>query len=305
MMKKILIFEYITGGGLIEKKVENSLLFEAKIILNSLINASNYDVDFFCDYRHSFKSRKGAIIVSKYNSEILYNSDFINRYDYYLPICPENHMIYYNYVKKIANTLNNINLSCTKTLLMTSDKLIFKKICNSKNLSNPDSFYLNKDNQLYVEKDRTGCGCTDTKIIKDTQAYSKDKIIEKYIPGQSYSISLHISKKSYYVMSINKQIMQKKNNYIKLKALLVNIYPSFRNHLYNFIDDILEAFPNLKGFVGIDFIEYKGELFLIEINSRYTTSMSLIEKCKGKNSLDYIYNRENNLAGKSCRLELI
>ena len=47
MMKKILIFEYITGGGLIEKKVENSLLFEAQIILNSFINTSNYDVDFF------------------------------------------------------------------------------------------------------------------------------------------------------------------------------------------------------------------------------------------------------------------
>ena len=31
-MKKILIFEYITGGGLIEKKVDNSLLFEAEII---------------------------------------------------------------------------------------------------------------------------------------------------------------------------------------------------------------------------------------------------------------------------------
>ena len=30
--------------------------------------------------------------------------------------------------KKIANTVNNINLSCTKTLLMTSDKLVFKKI---------------------------------------------------------------------------------------------------------------------------------------------------------------------------------
>ena len=83
--------------------------------------------DFFCDYRHSFKNRKGAIMVSKYNSEILYNSDFINSYDYYLPICPENNMIYYNYVKKIFNTVNNINLSCTKTLLTTSDKLTFKK----------------------------------------------------------------------------------------------------------------------------------------------------------------------------------
>ena len=49
-MKKILIFEYITGGGLIEKKVDNSLLFEAEIILNSLIETYNYNVNFFCDY---------------------------------------------------------------------------------------------------------------------------------------------------------------------------------------------------------------------------------------------------------------
>ena len=106
-------------------------------------------------------------------------------------------------------------------------------------------------------------------------------------------------------MSVNKQIMQNKKNSNKLKALLVNIYPSFLNHLYNFIDNILSVFPNLKGFDGFDFIEYKGELFLIEINSRYTTSMSLIEKCKRKSSLDYIYNRFNNIAGKTCRLELI
>ena len=46
-MKKILIFEYITGGGLIEKKVDNSLLFEAEIILNSLIETYNYEVNFF------------------------------------------------------------------------------------------------------------------------------------------------------------------------------------------------------------------------------------------------------------------
>ena len=90
-----------------------------------------------------------------------------------------------------------------------------------------------------------------------------------------------------------------------LYFISIDSYDDLNYNEISFIDDILEAFPNLKGFVGIDFIEYKGELFLIEINSRYTTSMSLIEKCKGKNSLDYIYNRENNLAGKSCRLELI
>ena len=304
-MKKILIFEYITGGGLIEKKVDNNLLFEAETILNSLIKTSNYQVNFFCDYRHRFRHREGAIIVSKNNPGIIYNSKFINKYDFYLPICPETHLIYYTYVKKIAHTVNNMNLSCTKTILTTSDKLTFRQICNKKNISNPDSFDTSKSNQLYIEKDRTSCGCINTRIVKDNQTQAKDKIIEKYIPGQSYSISLHISHKRYNIMSINKQIIQKKNNSIKLKALLVNIYPSFRDHLFNFIDNILNVFPNLRGFVGLDFIEYKGELFLIEINARYTTSMSLIERCKKKHPLDYIYNKTNDLAGKSCQLELI
>ena len=304
-MKKILIFEYITGGGLIEKKVDNNLLFEAETILNSLITTSNYQVNFFCDYRHRFRHREGAIIVPKNNPGIIYNSKFINKYDFYLPICPETHLIYYTYVKKIAHTVNNMNLSCTKTILTTSDKLTFRQICNKKNISNPDSFDTSKSNQLYIEKDRTSCGCINTRIVKDNQTQTKDKIIEKYIPGQSYSISLHISHKRYNIMSINKQIIQKKNNSIKLKALIVNIYPSFRDHLFNFIDNILNVFPNLKGFVGLDFIEYRGELFLIEINARYTTSMSLIERCKKKHPLDYIYDKTNDLAGKSCQLELI
>ena len=202
-MKKILIFEYITGGGLIEKKVDNNLLFEAETILNSLIETSNYQVNFFCDYRHRFRHKEGAIVVSKNNPGIIYNSKFINEYDFYLPICPETHLIYYTYVKNIAHTVNNMNLSCTKTILTTSDKLTFRQICNKKNISNPDSFDTSKSNQLYIEKDRTSCGCINTRIVKDNQTQTKDKIIEKYIPGQSYSISLHISHKRYNIMSVS------------------------------------------------------------------------------------------------------
>ena len=157
MMKKILIFEYITGGGLIEKKVNNSLLFEAEIILNSLIETRNYEVNFFCDYRHRFRHKKGAIIVPKDNTEIIYNSKFINKYDFYLPICPETHMIYYTYLKKITHLVNNMNISSAETILTTSDKLKFRQICNKKNISNADSFDISKRNKLYIEKDTTSC----------------------------------------------------------------------------------------------------------------------------------------------------
>ena len=68
-MKKILIFEYITGGGLIENKLNYSLINEANTILDSLIQESNNTVHFFCDYRYIDNHKKNeqyySILVLK------------------------------------------------------------------------------------------------------------------------------------------------------------------------------------------------------------------------------------------------
>ncbi|MCH1416243.1 MAG: hypothetical protein L7V30_01870, partial [Gammaproteobacteria bacterium] len=72
-MKKILIFEYITGGGLIENKLNYSLINEANIILDSLIQKSNNTVHFFCDYRHEYKNNNNAILVSPDNKDIIFD----------------------------------------------------------------------------------------------------------------------------------------------------------------------------------------------------------------------------------------
>ena len=37
-MKNVLIYEYITGGGIINEDLTHDLLYEAKLILESLIN---------------------------------------------------------------------------------------------------------------------------------------------------------------------------------------------------------------------------------------------------------------------------
>jgi predicted ATP-grasp superfamily ATP-dependent carboligase len=84
----------------------------------------------------------------------------------------------------------------------------------------------------------------------------------------------------------------------------VNIYPYFRNALFKFIDEILEAVPGLKGFIGFDFICDKEDLFLIDINPRYTTSMSVISKCKDIHILDYINVSKNEQTGSPCEIKL-
>ncbi len=302
-MKKILIFEYITGGGLIDKKINHSLTGEANLILSSLIGNSSMITHFFCDYRNKHKTHKDSILVTPSNKNIIYDSALINSYDYFLPICPETDLIFHNYIKKIKSSIKNMNISSLDGLLATSDKYLLKKICKKNNIPNPDSYISKSKDKLYILKDRYGCGSShielSDKVIKNIP---KDKILENYIPGKSYSVSLYLYNDKYKIISINEQKIRKIKNIFKLKSLNVNIYPPFKNNVFYFIDNILSALPQLKGFIGLDIIYNDGKLFLIEINARYTTSMSVIQKCKNHHILDYIDPLLIDKTGMSCQI---
>lgn len=304
-MKKILVFEYITGGGLIENKLNHSLLKEANTILDSLISGSNFIVDFFCDYRHKYKNNNNAIIVTPNNRDIIFDKSVIDKYDYFLPICPETDLILFNYIKKIRqNKILNIYMSDNKSLLMSSDKHMLKNICNQRKILNPGSYSESRKNIKYLLKDRYGCGCNNISIMNDTMiSPSPNMIIEKYIPGKSYSVNLYVEDSGYKLISINQQYVSSQNIRLKLDSIDVNIYPSFSNMIYKFIDNILNVIPGLRGFVGIDFI-FNKKLYLIEINPRFTTSMALIEKCKNNHILNYIDNNINEQVGRTCKIKI-
>jgi predicted ATP-grasp superfamily ATP-dependent carboligase len=305
-MKKILIFEYITGGGLIENKLNYSLLNEANIILDSLIKESKNTVHFFCDYRHKYKNNNNAILVYPNNKDIIFDSNFISKYDYFLPICPEIDLILFNYVKKIRQKkITNIHISDNKSLLIASDKLMLKEACNQFMIPNPDSYSSKSKNNKFITKDRYGCGCNNISIINDPlRKNSSNMIHENYIPGKSYSANLYIKDSGYKLISINQQHISMKNTNLKLNSIDVNIHPSFNNMIYKFIDDILNAIPGLRGFIGFDFIFNNNKIFLIEINPRFTTSMALIEKCKNNHILSYINNNINEQVGRICNIKI-
>jgi len=304
-MKKILIFEYITGGGLIDKKITHSLTSEANIIMSSLLNNPSVITHFFCDYRNKHNNHRNSILVTPKNKNIIYDTDLINSYDYFLPICPETDLIFYNYIKKIHSTVHNMDISSLDSLLITSDKYLLKKVCKKYNIPNPDSYISKSKDKLYILKDRFGCGSSHVELLnKVKKDVPRDKILENYIPGKSYSISLYLSKNNYKVISINEQKIRRNNNILKLKSLNVNVYPSFKDNIFYFINNILLALPKLKGFIGLDIIYNDGKLFLIEINARYTTSMSVIQNCKNNHILDYTKPLIVHETGMSCQINL-
>ena len=54
-MKKILIYEYFTGGGLLNEDLSSDLMLEARMMLSTLIESCDrskiFDCNYFLDHR--------------------------------------------------------------------------------------------------------------------------------------------------------------------------------------------------------------------------------------------------------------
>ena len=139
IMKKILIFEYITGGGLLGTDFNSKLFIEAELIIKALFSHKNYNIKF-SDYRSKLSNHKNSIVLDEKNIDLIFDINFIKEFDYFIPICPETNLSMYNYVKTVYKDLNNILASDPLTIQQTSDKREFYRICSKNKILNPDNF---------------------------------------------------------------------------------------------------------------------------------------------------------------------
>ena len=81
-MKKILIYEYITGGGLLNEDLTSDLMNEAGMITSSIYDScrkSKYiKYNYFRDYRLFSLKEKEAIVLR--NNNKIYDLNFLNKY---------------------------------------------------------------------------------------------------------------------------------------------------------------------------------------------------------------------------------
>jgi tyramine---L-glutamate ligase len=93
------------------------------------------------------------------------------------------------------------------------------------------------------------------------------------------------------------------NQQYHLSKIIVNHYCDLSVY-QNLVDNVAHALPELWGYVGIDLIETPEQRFVLEINSRLTTSFvginaalginvaeNILQLLKGKPTLNAIYNQ--------------
>ena len=162
-----------------------------------------------------------------------------------------------------------------------------------------------------ISKPLIGVDCEDIVVIEDIKELSYDLeeiyppesriIVQEYIDGTDISVSLISDGKKAIPLSLNKQFVEFQNDEGTYCGGKLPYDSEYKDKAFEIATKAVEAIGGIKGFVGVDLLINNDDIYLLEINSRFTTpyvgltkitnfniTKSIIDVLNGEISLDDI-----------------
>jgi len=292
----VLIFEYITGGGLVGEALPACLVQEGELMLAAVakdfLELPDIQVSALSDARLKcdlHEVRQYFVNLNNGYEKVI--DTLADDIDALLIIAPETDNILTSLCEKYSNR-EFILLNCVaETISLLSDKFATYEYMQSSGVAQIPSYELSMLNEIRSEKiiikPKDGVGCEGTRIIENNSklphnyAVTEKYLAQPYIRGQNASLSLLCWKGSCVVLSANMQKIVVHNDSLCLKECRVNALD--REEFITFCDLLVKKLPGLNGYVGADIIITQHEVLLVEINPRLTTSYVGLRSALGLN----------------------
>ncbi len=302
---KLLVFEYICGGGMADQALPDSLVAEARLMLQALIDQLK-DLDTI--QLLIPLDKRCNLVVLPANADIIwideqspknYLSDLIAQADAVWPLAPESQGLLADIAQQVLDQNKQLLLSSPTTVKLCSDKLATYHTLIAEQIPCVETLALNQNspNQFPVSvlKPMDGLGCEGSVVVDNPQQFQQLKselthyIVQPYIAGQAVSLSCLFKQGQGWLLTCNQQHIQLKQQQFHLSACMVNVPNRYPEFYQNLLDKIAKALPELWGYIGIDLIETveQGPL-LLEINPRLTTSFVGIYPATGINVAEQV-----------------
>ena len=297
---KILIFEYITGGGFNRQALPESLSSEGRLMLGALLDnltrLENIELTVMLDWRLSDLISNNLINTVIISSEQDSSEEFqrlANQADIIWPIAPEFDGILQQ-LCETAFALGKIVLSSSvKTITIAGNKFKTYELLSQNHITTVPTKIFNPlvtvaSDKEWIIKPIDGVGCVDSYIITKPQdlnkiiSYKKEYIIQPHLYGAKTSLSCLFKQGRGWLVCANLQNFDIINNQYHLAEIVVNHHPD-PGHYQPLIDHIALTLPELWGYAGIDLIETTEQTWVLEINPRLTTSFVGIYDALGIN----------------------
>ncbi|MFZ2168803.1 MAG: ATP-grasp domain-containing protein [Methylococcaceae bacterium] len=306
---KILVFEYITGGGFNKQELPDSLASEGRLMLQALLDnlcgISGMELVVMLDSRvNDLLSTSGintVIIYPEHNCHEEF-ARLAQDCDAVWPVAPEFENILQTLCQTVEQSGKILLTSPARAVTITGNKFHTYQLLKQHNIATvPTRKFKYRcgfirttriNSRLHhgewMIKPVDGAGCANSYLISDSKDLALMNIrkgqyvIQPHIQGKKTSFSCLFRRGSAWLLCVNLQQFNIINRQYHLTEIIVN-YDSNLKVYQNLVDNIAQVLPELWGYVGIDLIETPEQLLVLEINPRLTTSFAGIYAALGIN----------------------
>jgi len=305
---RLLVFEFITGGGLVNEPLPDSLAQEGNMmraaLLQDLESIKDVSLIVLNDLRISEPEINSGILLHIEPGINLqsYLSDIKESYDVVWLIAPETECILLNWNDFFIQQNKPMCLSASDALALCQNKLQTVEHLQRANIScvpsqSYDSFVARESGE-WVLKPMDSVACEQVYLLRKKQDWIEclkqlskvsTYLLQPYIDGRAMSLSALFYAGEATLICCNQQNLSLIQNQFQLTECIVNVQQDRRGEYQALCSEIAAAIPGLWGYIGIDFIETEmGEMFILEINPRLTTSYVGIRAATGLNVAEHV-----------------
>ncbi len=302
---KILLFEYICGGGFHDQELPDSLAQEGWLMLQSLLSdliaIKEHEISLLLDWRFvdSVEANCNILSVSKDSDVMTLFQKSLKEVDAVWLIAPESGQILFDFTRLVESADKLLLASPSSAIAQAADKWQTFRQLSTHGIPAVTTAIFNEKSRLFsqgsVIKARDGVGCEHCFFIDSAQVLqslssqlsANDYIIQPFEKGEALSLCALFKNGRATLLCINRQIVEMENRHFKLNACEVNIEQD-DGQFQNLCSQIAAAFPDLWGYVGIDFIRGEDKVQVLEINPRLTSSYAGIRQALGINVAEQV-----------------
>jgi hypothetical protein len=318
---KVIVYEHVSGGGYCGQLIPPSFLAEGFAMLRSVVGdfkAAGHTVTVLLDDRLSrLNPPIGAdfvVPVSYFNEPQRFLIDIAKINDATYVIAPESGKILQSLVALMEKT-EKISLNCeSETIAKVGNKAVLYEKLEKTGFLVPKTLVLENGTALQQElhklsyplifKPVDGAGASGLSTVKEFsqvgkallkiegESTSKRFIVQEFFEGERVSVSLLSTGKKAMAVSLNKQnmVIAEPDELSSYQGGIVPFEHPREHDAFAVAKKVVELFPGLRGYVGVDLILTENAVFVVDVNPRLTTSFVGLHKVANFNVAEALIN---------------